>query len=247
MEQKDFDKIKTYDDFRHLATNESLSKYEKIGFPNSFRSGKEEAIFADIRAKCPVLEEKGKIVLDIGPGCSELPHMLASLCEKQNHTLLLADSEEMLAHLPDKDFIRKFSGFFPATKPAIAAAFPKVDAIICYSVFHYIFAETDVNGFIDACADLLNDGGQMILGDIPNISKRIRFFSSPNGVAFHKAYMKTDQPPVIPAIQPGDIDDKVLHDIVLRAQKTGCDAYVVPQPADLPMANRRDDIIIRKP
>lgn len=249
MEQKDFDKIKTYDDFRHLAVDGSLSKYEKIGFPNAFRSGKEDAIFQDIRAKVPMLDEKNKIILDIGPGCSDLPQLLIGHCQKQGHRLILADSQEMLDLLPDKDFIRKVPGFFPDTKQAIETNGTKVDAIVSYSVFHYIFEETDVPAFIAACIDLLNDGGQMLLGDIPNVSKRKRFFASNTGIAFHKAYMKTDEAPVVDfaAAEDGMINDAVLDAIVKQARALRCDAYILPQPADLPMANRRDDLIIRKP
>ena len=40
-----------FEDFKNLANDPSLSKYEKIGFPDSYRAGKEEAIFHDILSK----------------------------------------------------------------------------------------------------------------------------------------------------------------------------------------------------
>lgn len=70
----------SFDDFRRMALDQSLSRYEQIGFPDSYRAGKEAAIFADIRAKLPALETAGKTVVDVGPGCSELPLMLIKLC-----------------------------------------------------------------------------------------------------------------------------------------------------------------------
>src|SRR4051812_1008682 len=82
----------TFNDFRRMAEDESLSIYEKIGFPNSYREGKEELIFNDIEAKLPSLSGRDKIVLDIGPGCSRLPLMLIERCRAQSHTLLLVDS-----------------------------------------------------------------------------------------------------------------------------------------------------------
>ena len=79
----------TFDDFRRLATDPSLSPYEKIGFPDSYREGYEPAIFADIEAKLPPLRERREqVVLDIGPGCSELPAMVRRRCEENEHTLL---------------------------------------------------------------------------------------------------------------------------------------------------------------
>jgi hypothetical protein len=35
--------------------------------------------------------------------------------------------------------------------------------------------------------------------------------------------------------------------LLLRARAAGADAYIVPQDPALPMANRREDILIRKP
>ena len=49
------------------------------------------------------------------------------------------------------------------------------------------------------------------------------------------------------SIDQGKIDDSVLIGLVLRARAAGFDAYLVPQPETLPMANRREDLVIRKP
>ena len=39
-----------YDDFRHLARDDALSRHEKIGFPDAYRAGKANDILADIFA-----------------------------------------------------------------------------------------------------------------------------------------------------------------------------------------------------
>src|SRR5947207_15166730 len=91
----------TFDDFRRMATDESLSRDEKIGFPDAYRAGREEVIWRDITAKLPALAGHERVVLDIGPGCSELLQLLIELCRRQGHKLLLVDSAEMLAQLPD--------------------------------------------------------------------------------------------------------------------------------------------------
>jgi len=49
----------TFDDFRRLATDATLSPYEKIGFPDEYREGYEAAIFADIVAKLAPLDRRG--------------------------------------------------------------------------------------------------------------------------------------------------------------------------------------------
>src|SRR5207302_4489304 len=66
----------TYESFRHLASDESLSKYERIGFPDSYRAGFEHRIFEDITAKLSQLLGPPGLVVDIGPGCSDLPALL---------------------------------------------------------------------------------------------------------------------------------------------------------------------------
>jgi len=85
-----------YAGFAELAKNDSLSKYERIGFPDSYRAGFEANIFADICAKLPRLNERGLTVLDIGPGCSDLPMMLIDLCGARGHRLCLVDSPQMI-------------------------------------------------------------------------------------------------------------------------------------------------------
>jgi hypothetical protein len=240
----------TFDDFRRLATDPSLSPYEKIGFPDAYREGHERAIFADIEAKLPPLaERRGQVVLDIGPGCSELPAMVRRRCEENDHTLLLIDSDEMLAHHPDGERLRKFSGRFPECPELLDEYAGRVDAIIAYSVLHYVFPSASVHAFLDAALALLAHGGHMLIGDVPNVSKRRRFFSSPAGRDFHRRFTGSDEPPEVAwgALEPGKIDDAVLTGLVSRARGAGYDAYLVPQAAALPMANRREDLLVVRP
>jgi hypothetical protein len=72
MADIDYDRFKniTFEGFREFAKDESLSKYEKIGFPDSYREGMEENIFADIKGKLGNLCKRNKVIMDIGPGCS---------------------------------------------------------------------------------------------------------------------------------------------------------------------------------
>lgn len=238
-----------FDDFRRLAGDPDISKYNRIGFPDSYREGYEAAILRDIRNKLPGIDARGGIVLDIGPGCSDLPLWLVDLCRKQDHLLVQVDSGEMLAHLPDDIFIRKIEGSFPGCLDALHSCAPDgVDIIICYSVLHYIFADYDLAAFATAAVSLLRQGGAMLLGDIPNVSKRKRFFSSEQGKRFHRAFSGIDEDPVMLSTEPedGKINDAIILDLLATFRKLGTDAYVVPQADDLPMANRREDILVRK-
>jgi 2-polyprenyl-3-methyl-5-hydroxy-6-metoxy-1,4-benzoquinol methylase len=240
----------TFEDFRKLARDDSLTSYEKVGFPNSYRDGKEELIFQDIARKLPNLSKQAQVILEIGPGCSGPAFLLIEQCRRQSHNLILVDSEEMLSHLPNEAFLEKSTGKYPdQCEELLRDNRGKIDAIICYSVLHYVFAEGNVFDFLDKSLALLSDGGQMLIGDIPNVSKRKRFFSSPNGIRFHQAFTATTEIPEVGfnSIEEGKMDDSVLLSLLLRARNAGYDAYLLPQPDDLPMANRREDILITKP
>jgi hypothetical protein len=238
----------TFDDFRRMASDESLSSHEKIGFPDSYRAGKGGAIVADIRRKLSALDRRQARVLDIGPGCDEVAMLLIEHCARQDHDLVLVDSKEMLARVPDPPRGRKLAGYYPRDCGELAQG-PPFDAIITYSVFHYVFRELPYLDFVDFSLGLLAPGGAMLIGDIPNASMRRRFFASDTGVRFHKAYTGGDQPPVVTfnTPEPGAIDDAVVMSVVQRCRAAGFHAYVVPQSEDLPMANRREDVLIVRP
>jgi hypothetical protein len=238
-----------YAGFAKLAGDERLSKYERIGFPDSYRQGFEEKIFADIFAKLPRLRERELNVLDIGPGCSDLPGMLIETCRRQGHRLYVVDSPQMLAQLPDAPFIEKRPGLFPTCRDELADVAGRIDVMLCYSVLHYIFVDANVFDFVDVSLDLLAGGGEFLIGDIPNISKRRRFFATERGIAYHRKFTGSDTLPDLQLGAParGLIDDAVVLGLVARARAGGADAYVLPQDAALPMANRREDILIRKP
>jgi len=239
----------TYEGFKKLAKDVSLSKYEKIGFPNSYRKNKEKVIFNDICNKVKNINRKKQMVLDIGCGCSDLPLMIIDKTKRNNSKLFFIDSEEMLSQLPSPKHLTKIATFFPECEDFINEYAEKFDVIIVYSVFHYIFNESNVYKFIDSTLKLLNYGGELLIGDIPNQSMRKRFFSSPTGIEFHKKFMKTDKPPIIKfnIVEEKEIDDSVIFSIIMRCRNQGFHAYILPQDKDLPMSNRREDILIIRP
>lgn len=239
----------TFDDMRKMAQDESVSRFEKIGFPDSYREGKGELIFQSIVANLPLLNETGKVVLDVGPGCSDVPLMMINLCRDRGHKLLLVDSEEMLAHLPNYEFIQKFPAYYPQVEPLFQEYNSKVDVLLTYSVLQMIFVEGNFWDFLDRSLELLAEGGEMLIGDLPNTSKRRRFFSSSNGIKFHQQFMNTQSLPEVHfnRSERRQIDDSVILAIISRARNQGFDAYVLPQHPGLPFANRREDVLIRRP
>ena len=61
--------------------------------------------------------------------------------------------------------------------------------------------------------------------------------------------MKTKDRPRVEfnTIEHDQVDDAVVFSLLQRARAQGFDAYVLPQKVNLPMANRREDILIVRP
>jgi hypothetical protein len=155
----------------------------------------------------------------------------------------------MLSQLPSEPFVRKVAGFYPSCEGLLQRYRRQIDVILTYSVVHYVFVESNLWDFLDTSLELLSDGGQMLIGDIPNVSKRKRFFSSAAGISFHQEFTGTKEIPEAKfnTVERHHIDDAVVLGLLARARNAGFDAYLLPQKQDLPMANRREDLLIRKP
>lgn len=238
-----------YDGFRKLAQNKHLSEHERLGFPDSYREGFADEILGDISDKLNLKNRTNGRLLDIGCGAGQLTYGLIGLCGEHKISIVLNDSPEMLNLIDQKENCDQVAGKFPDILDDLMAYSPNgYDAILCYSVLHYIVVDHNIFDFVDAVCLALADGGAALIGDIPNQSKRNRFFSSPTGIAYHKSFMNTKLPPIVEhsKVRPNSIDEAMLNAMIARAHSARCHAYIVPQPDTLPMHNRRDDILIQK-
>lgn len=239
----------TFEDFKEMAKDNTLSIHEKIGFPNSYRQEYTKEILLDILLKIPVLFAENKTILDLGCGCDELATAIINYCGERHHKLLLVDSQEMLSLLPDYDFMEKVAGKFPDNEAFISSYQEAIDGIIVYSVLQHVVLEDNLFSFIDKALELLKPGAVLLLGDIPNISKRKRFFSSPKGIKTHQNFTATSEVPEVDFfhVEYEKIDDSILFAILQRYRSYGFETYLLPQSSSLPMATRREDILIIKP
>lgn len=238
-----------FDDFRRMAADGSLSLHGKVGFPDSYREGYERAIHADIVRKVPALAREGSVVVEIGAGCAGLPRMRMDDALSCRHELYLVDSAEMLALLPDAAGVTKVAAAWPDCAQLRDRLAERVDAVVAYSVLQCVFAEADIWKFIDAALALLAPGGHFLIGDVPNVSMRRRFFESDTGKAFHRAFTgRSDNPPAVaPGAISGQIDDAIVFGILQRARAAGMHGYVLPQAPDMPLHNRREDLLVVRP
>lgn len=238
----------TYDDFRRLAMDASASAAERVGFPDGYRAGYERVILEDIQRKLPVLSvARQATVVDIGAGAGDLAVLVRELAETAGHRLVFVDSDEVLAHHADDPRLLRVAGPFPDCAARLGLV-GEVDALLVYSVIQYVPAD-ELIGFLDAALALLAPGGRLLIGDVPNASMRERFLRSEAGRSYHRAYVGRDEDPDVDAIrpQPGDITDDTVAGVIAHARGAGFHAWVVPQASDLPMSNRREDVLIERP
>ncbi len=241
----------TFEQFKELAKDPSLTMHEKIGASNEYRQNYANFIFADIVTKLPAINQHGKKVADIGCGCDDLAQlMIKTACDNKNN-LYMIDSQEMLNLLPNaENNLVKVAGKFPDEVGSfIESEKNSFDAILVYSVMHYVTLEDSVFNFIDSAVELLAPGGRLLLGDLPNRTKRKRFFLSPEGIRTHREY--TGDPDAMPQVdlfelEYGKLDDAIIFAIMQRYRAAGLETYLLPQDERLPMANRREDILIVK-
>jgi SAM-dependent methyltransferase len=238
-----------YETFRQMADDDTLSRHERSGFPDSMREGAEIRILEDIERKIPALRDRsGLNVVDIGCGANPLTDAMIELCRERKHRLTLVDSPEVLAHHRETPDVVLAPGRFPGASSLVRDAAGTHDAVIAYSVLQLEYADANVHAFVDAALTLLAPGGRLLLADVPNASMRRRFLNSEAGRAYHREYVGRDEPPVVwPALPVGELDDGVLYGLLARARDAGFHAWLMPQADRLPMANRREDLLFARP
>lgn len=249
MSEINFDKL-DYEAFRDLAKDEQIDQHERVGFPSSYRQNKDEFIWEDILSKLQNIKLTHKKVLEIGPGWSDLTQRILSYSAQQHHEVFLVDSPEMLSLIPDFSHVKKIAGKFPECLEEVVKNGP-FDAILTYSVIQYPFFDGNMWNFIDSAASLLAPEGQFLIGDIPNSSMRKRFLASPSALEYHKKnYPEIGDFPPVPVfnkLEPSAIDDGVMVGIFMRLRLAGFHAFIVPQNINLPMSNRREDLLVVRP
>jgi 2-polyprenyl-3-methyl-5-hydroxy-6-metoxy-1,4-benzoquinol methylase len=250
-----------FQDFKDRACNQQLSKYEKIGFPDSYREHKEQLIYDDLKLKLN-LTRPNLNILDIGSGCSDLPLIIAKQALSFNQQVTFNDSSEMLENL--KQELTAAEDLTSCKVNFLAGKFEELDfktikkdfdVVIAYSVMHHVIIKDSVFNFIDCALDLLVSGGYLLLGDLKNCTKRNRFFSSDSGRVYHQNYLKSRQLPKdtpLPAQLDFEdsrhhLDDALIMAIMQRYRQFGFETYLLPQSnSSLPFYGRREDLLIHK-
>ncbi len=223
----------------------------------AFDAGKEEAIVGDIIQKIDMQEKQS--FLDIGCGFGFVVESLLKHATGQHSAVTLLDIPEVIDAVERELIagkyrdIRLLRGLFP--KDFDKSQLKSFDRVLLYSVLHY---SDDPLANVEAAVKLLNPYGKLLLGDLPNISKKGRFLSSSLGKRFEAKYRNTsiDQIPnykdhldYVSKMKSDPnyfslIDDDFVRTVWKKYSKRGYEVYVLPQPANLPFCLTSEDILI---
>jgi SAM-dependent methyltransferase len=225
----------------------------------SFDSGKENTILKDIIYKLDF--KTGQSFLDIGCGYGYLTEYILEYLTKQDLSITLMDIPEIIDAV-EQDFIKEKHKNIHLQKGLFPQDFEKelsegYDRVLLYSVLHY---SDDPLSLIEAAIKLLNPYGKLLLGDLPNISRKGRFLSSKKGREFEANYRQTtiDKLPLYEnqfefvSKMKADpnyyslIDDNFIKNVITTYTNRGYDVYILPQPETLPMCYTREDMLICK-
>jgi 2-polyprenyl-3-methyl-5-hydroxy-6-metoxy-1,4-benzoquinol methylase len=210
--------------YKQRALDESLQGCEKIGFTPPYRDGFEDEILKDM-ADALLLDEPGKIVMDIGCGCGVLSNKIQDYCLQRGHSIVLIDSVEMLSCLPERKGVTKVGCQFP-NDGVISHLESSGQAIIINSVIQSVLVDMNPYNFLDAAIKCLSVSGRLFLGDVPNISRSNRI---------------SDCRPMT-----NKVDDAIIFSILMRYRNLGYETYLLPQSRKLPLHKTRENILIER-
>lgn len=227
-------------------SRQSISMTERAGrYPSQRES--ERRIFFDISEKLAL--EPDDLVLDIGCGVGQLAIPISFVVNE----IVGVDHPAVLALLTER-------GHAPSLAP-LPGNFLDIDfgtrmfnKILVYSVVQNLTDEAEVVAFLKKASRLLLPAGRLLIGDISNVDRKRRFQDSAAGKVFELewsraggSYSNIDASQL--TNEELDEDRVVFTDeVVLRTVQTirgwGLDAFVLPQPHDLPWGNSREDILV---
>ena len=228
-----------------------LDDFTIISGRYSIQKNAEKLILLDIIKKLDL--NLNDCCLDIGCGVGNFLIPLSFIVKNItgiDHDLIM---KKLIKRFPILDNIKLIAGNFLDLQIN-----EKFDKVIIYSVLHYLESEGEVLDFINKALSILNPGGKVLLGDIPNKSKRSRFLSSKEGKKFQLEWKKkisetqeeNDSTSILSKL-PIDNDlvefrDDFLLKILKDLKSKGYHASILSQPQELPFGFTREDILVEK-
>lgn len=201
------------------------------------QAGSVESIVADVVRKLD--PRPSDRLLEIGFGSGQLLLPLSKLVRET----VGIDHPAAVQRLADRA---------PANVTLAAGQWPEVgdcgkfDRVLVYSVLHYVEDEDAAREFVAACVDVLSVDGVLLLGDLPNSNRKRDWpralVNYQSDERFNRIFMSARGSAV------GSFGDAFVLDLVAEyRRRRWFEAFVLPQPFELPFSRTREDILIRRP
>ena len=236
--------------FDYFGKNASeLKNFAEIAGRYDFQRQAEQYLLYYLLEKLSLSPEDDLLEIGCGAGNLLIPlsffvHSVTGI----DHPNLLA---QLTSRLPkDNGTMTLVPGEFPRTE--VQGTFSR---ILIYSVIHYLRDEEAVLAFIRTAAALLQPGGKMLIGDIPNKDIRARFLATERGKAFSAEWKerieqeqkKNPRVNQLAAATPlVTISDAFVEKIITVCEGLQMRATRVLQPETLSFGYTREDIIVEK-
>ena len=236
---------KTAFEYYAKISDSAISNVEKFGRYH-LQKEDEKRIVLEIIDKLKINATDS--LLDIGSGTGNLSIPLSFFCSNLIALVNPNVIKVLKGRSKGKENFDFISGDFLNTKIN-----NKFDKILIYSILHYLKDDAKVFEFIDKAISLIADGGKLLLGDIPNVSLKTRFINSSFGKKFAnkwntKLNLNKINNPIIKAEindeQTPIFDDKLMLDMIEHIRSKNYNAYLMPQPSNLPFGYTCEDILV---
>ena len=216
-----------------------------------FQKNSAQYIPDDVAKK--LILNKDDNVLDIGCGSGDIA---ISISEKVK-TITVCDHENVLKRLEQKNPKGNFS-YVPEN--FLKADFKKIkySKILIYAVLQSLSTKEELFLFLEKVKDLVDEGGRILIGDVPNYAKLNRFLATERGNVFSKEWNKlkkeenSKEVAVTKFFSDDNVssivfDDQLIFEILKFFRDNNFNSFLLEQKHNLPFGNSREDIVVNHP
>lgn len=239
--------LKSFENYTQLAQIADANHTEVAG-RYDFQASAERRILLDVIGKLKFASNDSLLEIGCGPGNLLIPlsyHVASSTGIDNSASLIrLANrcGKEMSIASYAGDFLTMY---LPDTK---------YSKILIYSVIQHCDDLATAKQFLKRALSLLPPGGRLLLGDLPNQDRKHRFGQSNSGKLASETWIRQlSGGPAhrMATLQHDDlllpVNDDAIFALMKFGRNEGFESYLLPQPADLPFGNTREDILFVAP
>lgn len=238
---------KSFENYTRIAELTEAG-YTEVAGRYAFQAVAERRIIPDVAAKLALDSQDTLLEIGCGPGNLLLPlsFMVAEASGIDNSAAIKRLQERSGLSKQIEGIVGDFLTMELSTK--------RYTKVLIYSVIQYMAGLEEAKTFVARALQLLSPGGYMLLGDLPNSDKKLRWIKSSAGQQSYAEWQAlVSEAGVHPlSSQPDDdrlvtIDDEFVHSLMRLARNSGFESFVLPQPSVLPFGNTREDILFVAP